>query len=385
MRASPTLRPVRSLLIATLVGALVAAATGPATAATGVIQSMSCVAPGDAAGIDAMLQRAGSPLEGEGAAFVREGTAAGIDPRALVAIAAHETILETYGPSQVIRNPFGLGPGWSFETEADAIARAASTLASMYLPEGRTAIPEIGAKWAPVGASNDPGGLNDNWTAGVGAYYAAMGGDPARPILLQDQEAAPGCSGAAATPTTAPETTPPAATPTTSGPPVVVAWGGAPPAATDATAAGGTDPATGAPAVVEGFVFPLALPQTATATYRDAFGEPGTVECAGERRQCALTIQSAAGDAVVAMAAGTLTAGDAADREEGVAFWITTPGGDRLGYGPLASYAAGVGEGVAVSAGQQLGASAGWMRIAWERGDQRINPFPLLQATRPSV
>lgn len=374
---------MRPLLIATLVGAAIAVGAGPATAATGVIQSMACVAPGDAAGIDAMLQRAGSPLEGEGATFVREGTATGIDPRALVAIAAHETILETYGPAQAIRNPFGLGPGWSFATEADAIARAASTLASTYIPEGRTAIPEIGAKWAPIGASNDPGGLNDNWTAGVGAYYAAMGGDPARPILLQAQDAAPACSGPAAPDAMTP-TTPAVTAPAPAGPPVVVAWGGAAPAVTGASAAGGSDPATGAPAVVEGFVFPLALPQAATATYRDAFAEPGTVECAGERRQCALTIQGAAGDAAVAMAAGTLAAGDAADREEGIAFWITTPGGDRLGYGPLASYAPGIGEGVAVSAGEHLGASAGWVRIAWERGDQRVNPFPLLRATRPS-
>jgi hypothetical protein len=132
-------------------------------------------------------------------------------------------------------------------------------------------------------------------------------------------------------------------------------------------------------------VFPLALAPSATATYRDGFAEPGTVACAGGRHQCALTIQSAPGDPAVAMAAGTLNAGDAADREEGIAFWITTAAGDRLGYGPLASYAAGIGEGVPVGAGQHLGASAGWVRISWERGDRRINPFPLLQATRPAV
>jgi hypothetical protein len=376
---------VRSLLLATLVGAAVAASTvvttPPAMAATGVIESMTCVAPGDATGIDAMLARAGSPLQGEGATFVREATAAGLDPRALVAIAAHETILETYGPAQAIHNPFGLGPNIPFPTDADAIARAASTLASGYIGEGRTAIPEIGAKWAPVGASNDPGGLNDNWTAGVGAYYSALGGDPSRPILLTDQEAAPGCSGAASTPaalTTAPtQEAPPA------GPPVVVAWGGAAPAVTGASAADGADPSTGAAAVLDGFVFPLALAQGAAASYRDSFSEPGTVDCAGGRHQCALTIQSAAGAATVATVAGTLHAGDAADREEGIAFWIATPGGDRVGYGPLAAYAPGVGEGATVTAGQSLGATAGWVRIAWERAGTRVNPFPLLQATRP--
>ena len=374
---------MRSLLLATLVGATVAASTvvtaPPAIAATGVIQSMTCVAPGDARGIDAMLQRAGSPLAGEGATFVTEATAAGLDPRALVAIAAHETILETYGPAQVIHNPFGLGPNIFFPSEADAIARAASTLAAGYIAEGRTAIPDIGAKWAPVGASNDPGGLNDNWSAGVGAYYAAMGGDPARPILLADQEAAPGCSGAAPAPLSSTPTNvaPPA------GPPVVVAWGGAAPAVAGARASDGADPATGAAAVLDGFVFPLALAQGAAATYRDSFAEPGAVDCAGGRHQCALTIQSAADDPAVAMVAGTLRTGDAADREEGVAFWIATPGGDRVGYGPLAAYAPGVGEGAAVTVGQPLGTTAGWLRIAWERNGVRVNPFPLLEATRP--
>ena len=377
---------MRSLLLATLIGAAAAVSTAataaPAMAATGVIQSMVCVAPGDAQGIDAILQRAGSPLEGQGATFVKEGTAAGIDPRALVAIAAHETILETYGPAQTIHNPFGLGPNWFFASEADAIARAASTLASGYISEGRTAIPEIGAKWAPVGASNDPAGLNDNWTAGVGAYYSALGGDPAKPILLSDQEATPACSAAGASPTD-PLATTPAPDTASAGPPVVVAWGGAAPAVSGATAADGADPATGAPAVLDGFVFPLALAQGDAAAYRDAFAEPGAVDCAGGRHQCALTIQTAAGDTAVAMVTGTLHAGDAADREEGIAFWIVTPVGDQVGYGAMAAYAAGVGEGAAVTAGQPLGTSAGWVRIAWERDGGRINPFPLLQATRP--
>src|SRR5687768_4465231 len=101
-------------LIATIAGAAAIAAVVPATAPAeeslvGVVGHMTCIAPTDAAGIDAMLARAGSPLAGEGATFVTEGAAAGIDPRALVAIAAHETLLETYGPAREINNPFGLG------------------------------------------------------------------------------------------------------------------------------------------------------------------------------------------------------------------------------------------------------------------------------------
>ena len=51
-----------------------------------------------------------------------------------------------------------------------------------------------------------------------------------------------------------------------------------------------------------------------------------------------------------------------------------TPSGDRLGYGALASYAEGVGDGVAVLPGRPLGTIAGWVRIAWERGGRLIEP-----------
>ena len=108
--------------LAALAGAAALVAAGASTAGAqqleGVVQHMTCVAPHDAAGIDAMLARASSPLAGEGATFVSESLAAGIDPRALVAIAAHETMLETYVPSQAINNAFGLGPGIAFASRA---------------------------------------------------------------------------------------------------------------------------------------------------------------------------------------------------------------------------------------------------------------------------
>jgi hypothetical protein len=367
-------------LIATLAGVAAVAAAVPAPAPaegplTGVIGSMRCVAPTDAAGIDAILASAGSPMAGEGATVVTEAAAAGIDPRAIVAIAAHETMLETYGPAQAIHNPFGLGPGIAFASERDAIVRAVSTLSRWYVPEGRTTLATIGAKWAPVGAANDPGGLNANWTSGTGAYYAALGGDPSRTVLLADQDAAPACSGA---PAGAPST--PAAAP--SGPPVVTAWGGAPPVVGGRAAADGADPATGEPATIEGFVFPLALPEGAPATFRDQFGEPGP---GASGVQGGLTIATSPGAHAVAAAAGTLHAATPAEREAGIAFWLHAAGGDRIGYGPLHAYADGIGEGAAVAPGARLGDAPASLRIAWERGGTRIDPFPLLQATRPSA
>ena len=367
-------------LIATLAGVAAVAAAVPATAPaegplTGVIGDMRCVAPTDAAGIDAVLDAAGSPMAGEGATIVTEAAAAGIDPRAIVAIAAHETLLETYGPAEEIHNPFGLGPGIAFASEREAIVRAVSTLAQWYLPEGRTTLATIGAKWAPLGAANDPGGLNANWTTGTGTYYAAMGGDPSRTILLADQDASPGCAAA-------PSGTPTAATATPSGPPVVTAWSGVSPSVAGATAGDGADPATGEPATIAGFVFPLALPVGAPATFRDQFGEPGP---GATGVQGGLTIASATGAHAVAAAAGALHAASPAERETGIAFWLETDDGDRIGYGPLLAYAEGVGEGARVAAGARLGDAPASLRIAWERGGTRIDPFPLLQATRPSA
>lgn len=363
-------------MIASLAGvaAVAGGAPGLAPAQTaGVLDALTCVAPTDAGAIDAVLAHAGSPLAGQGTAFVTQGVAAGLDPRALVAIAAHETILETYAPAAAIHNPFGLGPGMTFASEADAIAFAAKTLAGSYLPEGRTTLAAIGAKWAPIGALNDPTGLNANWTRGVSTFYAALGGDAARPVMLASQSTGAAC---------APGAPAPGGTAPASGPPVVTAWGGLRPTVTARSLAGGADPASGEPVVLTGFVFPLALPVGAPAVFGDTFSEPGTGP--GGVRASA-TIASSPGASAVAAIGGTLHEASAAEREEGIAFWITMPGGDRVGYGPLLRYAPGIGEGASVAPGALIGEAPTSLRIAWEHGGARVNPFPLLQTTRPSA
>jgi hypothetical protein len=167
---------------------------------------------------------------------------------------------------------------------------------------------------------------------------------------------------------------------------VVTAWGGVTPRVAGVAAADGADPATGAPAVIDGFVFPLALQVGARADYADTFALPGPVECGdGARLRCALSIGSDAGAAVVAMAPGTLQAATVAEREEGVALWIVTGAGDRLAYGPLAEYTPGVAPGAVVAAGQRLGTTPGLLRVAWDRAGTRINPFPLLASTRSPI
>lgn len=160
--------------------ALTAPAANVAVAATTAVPAGA----DGAARLDAYLAGKGSPLAGLGAVFVNESQAVGLDPRMLVAVSGAETSFGTYGPSQVIHNPFGLGPGMRFASWADAIHRAAQNLGGhLYLADGRVTIPSIQRRWAPEGAANDPTGLNSNWTRNVGRYYAELGGDPAASVF----------------------------------------------------------------------------------------------------------------------------------------------------------------------------------------------------------
>ena len=101
-----------------------------------------------------------------------------------MAISGAETSFATYGPSQAIHNPFGLGPGREYPTWAHSIAAAASNLAGpIYRGDGRLTIPAIQLRWAPLGAANDPTGLNSTWTRNVSRYYAELGGDPSGTVF----------------------------------------------------------------------------------------------------------------------------------------------------------------------------------------------------------
>ncbi len=147
----------------------------------------------DAAALDAYLAGKGSPLAGSGAAFVASAGQVGLDPRMLVAISGAETSFGTYGPSQLIHNPFGMGPGRVYGSWGEAIAAAANNLAGpIYLGAGKVTIGQISGTWAPMGAVNDPGNLNSNWTRNVSRYYAEMGGDPASSVFTSSPSLAPG-------------------------------------------------------------------------------------------------------------------------------------------------------------------------------------------------
>lgn len=59
----------------------------------------------------------------------------------------------------------------SYDTYQEGLTDFIRILKSYYFDEGLTTIEEIGAKYCPVGAENDPNGLNKYWVSGVTAFY----------------------------------------------------------------------------------------------------------------------------------------------------------------------------------------------------------------------
>lgn len=132
-----------------------------------------------AAQLDAYLASKGSPMSGQGAAFVASGGRWQVDPRLVVAIAGAES---SFG--QITCAPFNAW-GWGcpngpyrFESWGDGFDTVMQGLRTNYVSEGRTSVALIHQKYAPVGAANDPTGLNNHWTINVSRFMVEMGGDP---------------------------------------------------------------------------------------------------------------------------------------------------------------------------------------------------------------
>lgn len=131
-----------------------------------------------------------SPLRGYGAVFVREGLANGIDPRALAAIARAESGLGSDPGARSIHNAFGWGPHRPFSSWEENIATVAAGLKKGYLDEGLVTLAQIQQKYCPVGAANDPSGLNSNWLPNTTVLYAELGGNPNGSVAIAPGAAA---------------------------------------------------------------------------------------------------------------------------------------------------------------------------------------------------
>jgi len=130
--------------------------------------------------IDVYLTQRQSPLAGLGRRFVKAGRRYGVDPLLLVSIAGAESEFGTTGGGPKVNNAFGWGPHIPFPDWGTGIDTVAKGLRTGYLDQGLKTIAQIGGKWAPVGASNDPTGLNNQWVRNVSALYQELGGKGAK-------------------------------------------------------------------------------------------------------------------------------------------------------------------------------------------------------------
>jgi hypothetical protein len=113
-------------------------------------------------------------LKGMGQVFCQAGQLFNVDPALLAAITQHET---GNGKSQAaneknnVAGMMGAGGLKSYPSVEASIMDMAKNISNNYLGKGLSNISEIGAKYAPIGASNDPTGLNNYWVNGVTKYY----------------------------------------------------------------------------------------------------------------------------------------------------------------------------------------------------------------------
>ena len=149
--------------------------------------------------INQYLRKYGSPLAGYGNAFVRAGRRYGIDPALLVAISGAESSFGKILSGS--HNAWGWGPGISFPSWQAGIQAIAKGLRQGYLGQGLTTIEQIGQKWAPGGAANDPTNLNANWAGNVKHFYSELTGGTA-PTMASGGAVSPsdGLGGASAAP-----------------------------------------------------------------------------------------------------------------------------------------------------------------------------------------
>lgn len=95
----------------------------------------------------------------------------------IVAISKHETGTWT---SKAFNNNNNFGGIMcnsglkNYETFEDGLNDFVRILKSYYFDLGLTTIEQIGAKYCPVGAKNDPKGLNKNWVPGVTSIYQSL-------------------------------------------------------------------------------------------------------------------------------------------------------------------------------------------------------------------
>ncbi|WP_042355964.1 glucosaminidase domain-containing protein [Bacillus rubiinfantis] len=123
---------------------------------------------------DQLNEQLGGKLAGNGEIFIQAGKLYNVNPALLAAIAQHETGNGTSRAAMEKNNiagMMGINGLKSYSSIEESIMDMARNISKNYLGQGLASIAEIGAKYAPVGASNDPTGLNNHWVNGVSKFF----------------------------------------------------------------------------------------------------------------------------------------------------------------------------------------------------------------------
>ncbi|EAE1301924.1 peptidase M23 [Listeria monocytogenes] len=118
-------------------------------------------------------------FKGHAKDFFKYGSKYDVDPALVVAICMSETGRGTSSAVVKRNNPGGLmgnGGGFTFDTLEQGIEAMIENLSRNYIKLGLTTPEKIQPKYCPVGAANDPGGLNIHWLTTVNFFLEELGG-----------------------------------------------------------------------------------------------------------------------------------------------------------------------------------------------------------------
>lgn len=141
---------------------------------------VNCTASGeiDTKKIDDTLSKAGA-FSGQREAFVKVAEKYKIDPILMIAISIHET---GWGKSQAVmlhNNPSGQMIGSEiihFDSLEEGLDMTGKTINNLWNERGLNTLEKLGSAYAPIGAANDPTGLNVNWVPTIAKFIEELGG-----------------------------------------------------------------------------------------------------------------------------------------------------------------------------------------------------------------
>lgn len=130
----------------------------------------------DAKKLDACF---GGKLKNTGNWWVKYANQHNIDVYIAAAISMHETGNGTSDAIKYKNNPGGLYDSknkrlFSYKSLEEGINKMCSNLQRLYFSEGRNTLEKIQPKYCPIGASNDPHGLNKHWLPGTNKYLKQL-------------------------------------------------------------------------------------------------------------------------------------------------------------------------------------------------------------------